>query len=95
MFIIHKYTKVQLEGPMLIIFALIICLSFFFVFFVFTKLHFVLGLQHQNQVTLKHTHNPMWMKTNHMNRKLKKFRISYYLQPLVFDLLYSLFYCKF
>ena len=44
---------------------------------------------------IKHTHNPTWMKTNQTNQKLKKFRIDYYLLALVFELLYSLFCCKF
>ena len=35
------------------------------------------------------------MNTNYTNRNLKKFRINYYLQPLVFDLLYSLFTASF
>ena len=34
-------------------------------------------------------------ENNYMKRKLKKFRINYYLIPLVFDLLHSLFCCKF
>ena len=55
----------------------------------------VMIVLHYGRMQCKEYTQSNWMSTNHTNRKSNKCRINYYLQPLVFDLLYSLFAASF